>query len=107
MQTGVTQKSFKKSEKGQGLTEYAVVVCLVAVASIATAALLGGAIKAKMATMASAIAGSSASDVSGMQKKAEHAADLARKNSSKVNGMKVEASGNPGAGASAFDSVNF
>lgn len=104
-----TIKTFNnnKKEKGQGLTEYAVVVCLVAVASIATAALLGGAIKNKMASLASAISGRSTHDIRSSENKAKNAAEKAEKNASKVNSMKVEGMTDGGAGASVFDSINL
>lgn len=46
-----------KNESGQGLTEYAVVLSLVAVAAIATTALFGGAIKSKISSIAGAVSG--------------------------------------------------
>ena len=47
----------KSNQKGQGLTEYAVLLSLVAVAAIATTALFGSAIKAKIASIGGAISG--------------------------------------------------
>jgi len=79
-----SQKSHKES--GQGLTEYAVVLSLVAVASIAGMAFFGGAIKARMASLSGAIAGQSESEISATDKKAKKAAQEASKRASRVKG---------------------
>jgi Flp pilus assembly pilin Flp len=75
-----------KKESGQGLTEYAVVLSLVAVASIAGMALFGGAIKGKIASLSGAIAGQSESEVSASDKKSKNAAKEAAKRASNVRG---------------------
>jgi pilus assembly protein Flp/PilA len=75
-----------QNEKGQGLTEYAVILSLIAVASIAATAFFGGAIKSKIASLAGAIAGQDVSKISDSEKKANSAAEKAQKNASKVSG---------------------
>lgn len=76
----------KKKESGQSLTEYAVVLSLVAVASIAGMALFGGAIKGRIASLSGAIAGQSESEVTATDKKAKKAAQEAAKRASNVKG---------------------
>ncbi|WP_211363196.1 Flp family type IVb pilin [Fluviispira multicolorata] len=75
-----------KSEKGQGLTEYAIILSLIAVASIAATAFFGGAIKAKIASLAGAIAGQSIDKINASEKNATMAAEKAQKNASEVTG---------------------
>ena len=72
--------------KGQGLTEYAVVLSLVAVASIASMAFLGATIKGKVAALSGAIAGQSVSEITKSDQKAQNAAKEASKHASKVRG---------------------
>jgi Flp pilus assembly pilin Flp len=84
-------KFYKKSKQnckecGQGLTEYAVVLSLVAVASIAGMALFGGAIKGKVASLTAAVAGQSESDVKAADEKSKKAATEAVKRASTVRG---------------------
>lgn len=71
---------------GQGLTEYAIVLSLVAIASIASMGFFGGAIKGKIASLSGAIAGQSASEVSASDKKAQKSAKEAAKRASSVKG---------------------
>jgi Flp pilus assembly pilin Flp len=78
-----------KQESGQGLTEYAVLVSVVAVASIAVTALFGAALKSKIASLGAAIAGKSSTDVSSFEKQAQQKADAARKAAEDVDGMQV------------------
>ncbi|APJ04076.1 hypothetical protein [Silvanigrella aquatica] len=77
---------FNSRELGQGLTEYAVILCLIAIASIAATALFGGAIKAKISSLAGAIAGQDSNLVIESEKKATSAAKKALKNASSVTG---------------------
>ncbi|BBH53489.1 Flp family type IVb pilin [Fluviispira sanaruensis] len=77
---------FFKEEKGQGLTEYAIILSLIAVASIAATAFFGGAIKAKIAALAGAISGQDSKIVNEAEKKANSAAEKAQKNASTVTG---------------------
>ncbi len=75
-----------KNQKGQSLTEYAVILSLVAVASIAAMALFGGAIKAKIASLAGAIAGQKISEIEKSEGLAKKAAKDANKNASDIKG---------------------
>jgi Flp pilus assembly pilin Flp len=79
----------KSKESGQGLTEYAVLVSVIAVASIAVTALFGAALKSKIASLGAAIAGKSSSDVTAFEKQAQQKADAARKAAEDVDGMQV------------------
>lgn len=80
-------KNFKfGSCSGQGLTEYAVVLSLVAVASIASLGFFGGAIKGKIASLSGAIAGQSAADIKAADQKAHKAAKEASKRASNIKG---------------------
>jgi len=79
-------KFIQSRECGQGLTEYAVVLSLVAVASIAGMAFFGGAIKGKVASLTAAVAGQSESDVKEADDKSKSAASEAAKRASSVRG---------------------
>ncbi|NBX17110.1 MAG: hypothetical protein EBR09_07070 [Proteobacteria bacterium] len=78
------------NQRGQGLTEYAVLLSVVAVASIAVTALFGAALKSKIASLGAAIAGRSAADVSSFEKQAHQKADDAKKAAEYVDGMEIE-----------------
>lgn len=80
------KKYQKNMQSGQGLTEYAVVLSLVAVASIACMALFGGAIKGRIASLSAAVAGQSESEVSAADKKSKSAAKEATRKASSVRG---------------------
>lgn len=75
-----------KDQNGQGLTEYAVILSLVAVASIAGMALFGGAVKGKIASLSGAIAGQKESEVTATDNKSKNAAKEAAKRAAKVKG---------------------
>ena len=75
-----------KKQSGQGLTEYAVILSLVAVASIAGMALFGGAVKGKIASLSGAIAGQKESEVTAADNKAKNAAKEAQKRAGNVRG---------------------
>lgn len=75
-----------KDQKGQGLTEYAVILSLVAVASIAGMALFGGAVKGKIASLSGAVAGQKESEVTAADNKSKNAAKEAAKRASSVKG---------------------
>jgi len=47
----------KKNNRGQGLIEYLILVCLVAVSSIAVVSVVGQNLKARFATISSALRG--------------------------------------------------
>ncbi len=76
----------QKKEIGQGLTEYAVILSLVAIASIAGMALFGGAVKGKIAALSGAIAGQKESEITATDNKAKNSAKEAAKRASKVKG---------------------
>lgn len=82
------QNSFykKNRELGQGLTEYAIILSVIAVASIAATAFFGAAIKSKIASIAGAIAGQDIANINESEKNAKSAAEKAQKNSSSVSG---------------------
>jgi len=79
----------KLNQKGQGLTEYAVLLSVIAIASIAVTALFGAALKSKIASLGAAIAGRSASDVSAFEKQAHQKSDEAKKAAEFVDGMEI------------------
>ena len=86
---GDLMKKFK-SESGQGLTEYAIVLSLVAVAAIFATAMFGGVIKSKIASITSAIAGSKTSEVLGNEKKGKRAAQKASSNANDISNMSID-----------------
>ena len=75
-----------KDQNGQGLTEYAVILSLVAVASIAGMALFGGAVKGKIAALSGAVAGQKESEITASDNKAKNAAKEAAKRAENVKG---------------------
>ncbi len=79
--------SFRSNiQKGQGLTEYAILLSLVAVASIAATAFFGGAIKGKIAALSGAIAGQNINKIEAAEQKAQLAAEKAQENASQISG---------------------
>ncbi len=62
------------SSRGQGLTEYAVVLSLVAVAAIGTAALFGKSIRSRFSVLTAAIAGEDKAKLQGYEKAGKSAA---------------------------------
>jgi Flp pilus assembly pilin Flp len=63
---------FRKNEAGQGMTEYIIIVALIAVAAIAVVGFFGDVIRNQFYNMTAALAGSSShSDVGKFVKKAE------------------------------------
>lgn len=91
----------KNSQSGQGLTEYAILLSVVAVASIAVTALFGAALKSKIASLSAAISGHSASEVSAFEKQSQQKSDDAKKAANFVDGMEIgEQELSPGAGQS-------
>jgi len=80
--------SFDK-QAGQSLTEYAILLSVVAVASIAVTALFGAALKSKIASLGAAIAGNSSQEVSEIERQAKDKASAAGKVANEVNGMEV------------------
>ncbi len=86
------------NERGQSLTEYAILLSVVAVASITVTALFGATLKSKIASLGAAIAGKSASEISVFEKQSQGQADDAGKAAREVDGMQVsEREVSPGA----------
>ena len=86
------------NQKGQSLTEYAILLSVVAVASIAVTALFGATLKSKIASLGAAISGKSAAEVSSFEKQSQGQADDAGKAAREVDGMQVsEREVSPGA----------
>jgi type IV pilus assembly protein PilA len=81
----------KNLQSGQGLTEYAVILCLVAVAAIATMGFFGGAIKGKIASLSAAVSGKSLTEVQEGEKMSKDASKKAYDRASKVkSSMKID-----------------
>lgn len=76
-------------EAGQGLTEYAVLVSLVAVACIAAMAFFGGALQGRISSFVAAIAGESTATIEEGNKRAQSASKKLSERSKKIDGMKV------------------
>lgn len=86
------------NERGQSLTEYAILLSVVAVASITVTALFGATLKSKIASLGAAIAGKSSSEISVFEKQSQGQADDAGKAAREVDGMQVsEREVSPGA----------
>ncbi len=65
-------RSFIRNQKGQGMTEYIIIVALIAVAAIAVVGFFGDVVRTQYYNMTAALAGSSAhSDAGKFVKKAE------------------------------------
>lgn len=61
MQT-IQQRRFGTRQRGQGMTEYIIIVALIAIASITVVSFFGGTVRNQMAGMASELSGQSASE---------------------------------------------
>lgn len=83
--------SSKGMRTGQGLTEYAVVLSLIGVASIATMVFFGNALRSKIATLGSAIVGNK-QHFEAARKGAETSAGQAVKEASDHTSMETTAS---------------
>lgn len=77
------------SERGQGLTEYAILISLVGVACIAAMALFGGALQGRLSSLVAAIAGEDRARIEEGNATARNASEKLRSRSKKVDGMKV------------------
>ncbi len=73
-----------KKQHGQGMTEYIIIVALIAVAAIAVYQFFGQTIRNQTAGIANEVAGQSASD---SIKNAQTAADSAKTEANKVKGL--------------------
>ena len=67
---------FKKSRKGQGLTEYIIVVALVAIAAIGVVNVFGNQLRNQFHTIVRAMSGSSDAKVDSLADKAEHETNI-------------------------------
>jgi Flp pilus assembly pilin Flp len=83
------EKSTVVGQRGQGLTEYAVLVSLVGVACIAAMALFGGALRGRIASLVAAVAGEDAAVVEEGNAIAKKASEKVRSRAKVVDGMKV------------------
>lgn len=79
----------RSRERGQGLTEYAVLVSLVAVACIAAMAFFGGALQGRISSFVAAIAGESTANIEEGNKRAQSASRKLSERSKTIDGMKV------------------
>ena len=61
-----------RGRRGQGMTEYIIIVALIAIAAIGVVSLFGDNIRALFATSANALAGNEASDTNTTQASATH-----------------------------------
>ena len=78
-----------RKDSGQGLTEYAILLSVVAVASIAVTSLFGATLKSKIASLGAAIAGKSTDEVLSFDKQSQTKADEAKKAAEEVDGMQL------------------
>ncbi|MBB1088705.1 pilus assembly protein [Lysobacter sp. SG-8] len=68
------QRKFGKRQTGQGMTEYIIIVALIAIASITVVSFFGGTVRNQMAGMATELSGQKATDEISA---AQNAADVA------------------------------
>ena len=61
-----------RGRRGQGMTEYIIIVALIAIAAIGVVSLFGDNIRALFATSANALAGNEATDTNTKESSAEH-----------------------------------
>ena len=61
-----------RGRRGQGMTEYIIIVALIAIAAIGVVSLFGDNIRALFATSANALAGNEASDTNTAQASGDH-----------------------------------
>jgi Flp pilus assembly pilin Flp len=72
--------------RGQGMTEYIIIVALIAIAAIAVVSLFGGTVRSQVAGMAQEMSGTSASAQIGNAKQAaQKAANVANTTATKTN----------------------
>ncbi len=62
------QKGIKKSQRGQGMTEYIIIVALIAVAAIAVYQFFGSTIRHQTAAIAAEVAGETSDTETGLAK---------------------------------------
>jgi len=76
MAAAKTRAGFLGNRKGQGLTEYIIVVALVAIAAIGVVNLFGNQLRHQFATIVKAMAGSSTAKVESLGDRAEKEANI-------------------------------
>jgi len=70
----IKQRRFRTGQRGQGMTEYIIIVALIAIASITVVSFFGGTVRNQMAGMASELSGQKATqEISAAQNAADAA----------------------------------
>lgn len=88
-----------KRIRGQGMTEYIIIVALIAIAAIAVTSLFGGTIRSQMAGMAQEMSGTSANNAIGQAKAASgKAMNIAKTTAQKTNLGNYDAAGSKAVG---------
>lgn len=80
----ITRASAKKSQRGQGMTEYIIIVALIAVAAIATYQFFGQTIRSQTAGIAQEVSGQSAATAIG---NAQNTANSAQTEGTTLKGL--------------------
>lgn len=75
MRATIAAKASRKHQRGQGMTEYIIIVALIAIASITVVSMFGGTVRNQIGGMAQELSGQSASD---SIQSAKDAADTAK-----------------------------
>jgi pilus assembly protein Flp/PilA len=94
MNSGVFKNNLRRNQKGQALTEYAILVGLVAIASVAAMAFFGAALRGRIASLVSVIAGDSTENVDRAERSAKAASEALRNRLGEVDGMTVQTGSN-------------
>ena len=81
------------SQRGQSLTEYAVLVSLIAIATIAVTSFFAGAIKGKIASMSAAISGADTNTIKDADERSKSSATKAANAAKGVGGMSIDTEG--------------
>lgn len=89
----IARKS-NKNIRGQGMSEYLIIVALIAVAGIAVMGLFGGAARNQVAVMASEIAGNTEAEAADARTAADTRADVALDDSEEAVNLSNFSSGN-------------
>lgn len=74
------------TQRGQGMTEYIIIVALIAIAAIATTSYFGGAVRSQVAAMAASLAGSQDTAKSAAEQ-ASKAAESSAAEAAKAKGL--------------------
>ena len=94
----VCERRFRNKECGQGLTEYAIVLSLVAVAAIAVMTLFGGAVRGKVISLIGAVTGDATlvqGDNNGLSNVSRNSSREGRR---QLEGMKIDSADDIGIG---------